>query len=247
MENRYLNWKRQPFPSNQSPEVVISKIKQLIEDLSVFYGLTGLQANEAEAIFSYITHFLKSFPKFKLIDMDRALELFKKRPDLNKLCPEYFETVFNQYRKTSERTEILKKWETESENLIPESATKTPDQLLAECFADFKLTGEIKLNSGKVYKTNFKAISEKIGIEPMKDIAEAKIIELSQNFTNKIESCRNMAERHEAEKEKSDFLDELDHYQKTGKPTGLLQVEIRKAHLKEFFEKHFELVTDKVS
>lgn len=242
MENRYLNWKQQPFPSQQSSEVVISKIKQLIEDLSVFYGLTGLQPNEAEAIFSYITHFLKSFPKFKLIDMDRALELFKKRPDLNKLCPEYFETVFNHYRKTSERIEILKQWDLETENLISESATKTPEQLLAECFADYKLSGEIKLNSGKVYKTNFKALSEAIGIKPMQDIAQAKIIELSQNFTNKIESCRNMSERHEAEKEKKDFLDELEHFNKTGKPTGLLQVEIRKAHLREYFEKHYQLV-----
>lgn len=242
MENRYLNWKQQPFPSQQSSEVVISKIKQLIEDLSVFYGLTGLQPNEAEAIFSYITHFLKSFPKFKLIDMDRALELFKKRPDLNKLCPEYFETVFNQYRKTSERIEILKQWDLETENLISESATKTPEQLLAECFADYKLSGEIKLNSGKVYKTNFKAISEAIGIKLMQDIARVKIIELSQNFTNKIESCRNMSERHEAEKEKKDFLDELEHFNKTGKPTGLLQVEIRKAHLREYFEKHYNLI-----
>jgi len=204
--------------------------------------LTGLQPNEAEAIFSYITHFLKSFPKFKLIDMDRALELFKKRPDLNKLCPEYFETVFNQYRYTSERIEILKKWDLETENLISKSATKTPEQLLAECFADYKLSGEIKLNSGKVYKTNFKALSEAIGIKPMKDIAQAKISELSINFTNKIESCRNMSERHEAEKEKKDFLDELEHLQKTGKPTGLLQVEIRKAHLREYFEKHYQLV-----
>lgn len=242
MENRYLNWKKEPLSAKQTQEAVILKINQLIKDLSVFYGLTGMQPNESEAIFAYITHFLKSFPKFKLVDMDRALELFKKRPELNKLTPEYFETVFNQYRKSTERIEILKQWELETENLISESAEKTPDQLLAECFADFKISGEIKLNSGKVYKTNFKALSEAIGIKTMKGIAEAKIIELSKDFTNKIESCRSMSERHEAEKEKSDFFDELEKYRETGKPTGLLQVEIRKAHLREYFEKHFNLI-----
>ena len=145
----YQSWKLEPFTVNQDKDRLAFEIASLISDLTKFYGLIGLQPEETEAILNFIFQYFKNFQRFKVCDMIRAVELYKKRPDLNKLCPEYFETMFDNYRKSQERKEILKQFELETENRIPEKTEKTATERLIECKANYDLHGEISLQGNK--------------------------------------------------------------------------------------------------
>ena len=135
----YQSWKQEPFTVNQDKDRLAFEIASLISDLTKFYGLIGLQPEETEAILNFIFQYFKNFQRFKVCDMIRAVELYKKRPDLNKLCPEYFETMFDLYRKSAERKEILRLFEVDEERKIKEKSAPTKEQRLSECKAHFKL------------------------------------------------------------------------------------------------------------
>lgn len=239
MENRYKNWKLEPFPENQTNEEILIKINQLIKGLNIFYGLTGMQGLEAEAIYEYLFQYLKNFKMFKLIDMDRAFELFRRPPELNKLTPAYFESILNTYRKSKERELLILEWNNDAQGrLETEKKTFTKEELLMACFEMFEKTGQILINSGAVYEMNFKAISEALGQKTMKDIAEVTKTTLVQNLEAKRHGFKFMSEHHELEAEISEIIGAWNRYLETGKfkNGGLLQVEIRKAHLKHYFQ-----------
>lgn len=166
----YEQWKSHKFTAELSPEELVLEISNLINDLSTFYGLIGLQENEIEAIHRFIFQYFKNFQRFKVCDMIRAVELYKKRPELNKLCPEYFETIFDNYRKSQERKDILKQFESETENRVPEKSEKTAAERLAECKANYDLSGEIRLQGNKTYDQNFKLILEHLGADTMNEL-----------------------------------------------------------------------------
>lgn len=227
MSKQYQVWKAQPFTNSLTPQDVVAKVKNLIQDISQFYGLVGLNADEAEGIYAYIFTYLNKFPLFKLIDMDRAFELHRRQPELNKLTPAYFESVFNAYRKSPERAEIMKLHNEEIDSRIPEKTESiTREQRFNDCFAHWKLTGEIRLNSGAVYVETFKSMKEALGMDELERIAK----EEKDRTLQKLEALRatltKMSEHHELESQ-------IDDVQKGG---ALLKNAIRRAHLKAYFE-----------
>lgn len=228
--NRYSLWKVEPFTKDQPTEIIINKIDQFIKGLNAFYGLVGMERIDMLLIYSYIQDYLKKFDKLKLIDLDRAIELYKTRPVLNKLCPEYFETMFEKYRKSDERKQIYKQWENDTEEHkteLAENNSLTSEQLLNNCYEHWKQTGEILLNSGRVYVENYKLIEDTIGIDTLnvlKMIAQERLIkehELSIIKMDKKSSLRDEALK---------ILELI----KQGK--GLVKRETRKEHLKKYFE-----------
>lgn len=114
---------------------------------------------------------------------------------------------------------------------------------LAELYADYKLKGDFNLEeNSKIYFESYFEILKAIGMKQMSIIAHNAIIKKCKDFAEEIKCCRYMAGRHILEKQFKTFQEEIEVFNKTGKPTGLLQVEIRKAHLREYFEKHYQLV-----
>lgn len=228
--NRYSLWKVEPFTKDQHTEIIVNKIDQFIKGLNAFYGLVGMERIDMLLIYSYIQDYLKKFDKLKLIDLDRAIELYKTRPVLNKLCPEYFETMFEKYRKSDERKQIYKQWENDPEEHkteLAESNELTSEQLLNNCFEHWKQTKEILLNSGRVYEENYNLIQEKLGLDIMIDIQQ----ETQERLTiEHQEAFDKLGKKSSLRDEALKILELI----KQGK--GLVKRETRKEHLKKYFE-----------
>lgn len=232
-ESRYDLWKLQPFTRDQTPEIFINKIDQVIEMLNRFYGLTGASQSEIEFIYEYCLHFFKKFQKFKLVDMDRAFELYKKHPELNKITPAYFEFCFETYLKSQERKEIMIQHDNETKDRLPEKSERTKEDLLNECFEHFKKSGEIRLNSGRVYSENFQTIVNELGLDKMYDIQEVVRQNLISDIQEKLSFTQDKEERQE-------LNEQFNQIQSGG---ALLKVETRKAHLRKYFEQLNNLKT----
>lgn len=225
-EIRYSLWKSEPLTSRQTPEQFASKISDCIGLLNKFYGLTGATQGEIEIIYEYCFQFFKKYPKFKLVDMDRAFELYKKHPELNKITPAYFENCFQSYLKSDERKEIMKQHEAETDSILPEKTERTKEDLLNECFEHFKVTGEIRLNSGRVYSENFQTIVNELGLDKMYDIQEV----VRQNLLSEIQEKLSFTQ------DKEERLELNEQYNQINSGGALLKVETRKAHLRRYFE-----------
>lgn len=238
MESRYQLWLKDKPVSELTIEVITAKITEIIIGLNNFYGLVGITEQEVLNLHQFIHSFLKKYPRFKLIDIDRSLELFKKRPDLNKLTPEFFETIFDKYRKSDERKLILHTWENDLEahkNELTEGKKEySPSELLNACRENYRNTKQINLNSGKVYELNYKLIEEKIGLEKLKELREQTQEKLIADFEHAVKHLKKGSIRDEHEYQLSLIK----------KGQGLLKVETRKSHLKYLFSiMEFELQT----
>ena len=221
----YQSWKLEPFTVNQDKDRLAFEIASLISDLTKFYGLIGLQPEETEAILNFIFQYFKNFQRFKVCDMIRAVELYKKRPDLNKLCPEYFETMFDLYRKSAERKEILRLFEVDEERKLPEKSAPTKEKRLSECKAHFKNYGKIDYWDGKVYLDNFDQIKEILGEEVLNELKQ-------QAKENLITECQNNILKKIDVTESKNILDQFE----SGEYFALWKVETRKLHLAEWFK-----------
>lgn len=221
----YDQWKSHKFTAELNPEQIVLEINDLVDGLSIFYGLVGIQDNEIAAIYKFIFQYFKNFQRFKVCDMIRAVELYKKRPDLNKLCPEYFETMFDLYRKSAERKEILRLFEVDEERKLPEKSAPTKEQRLSECKAHFKLYGKIDYRDGKVYLDNFDQIKEILGEEVLNELKQ-------QAKENLITECQNNILKKIDVTESKNILDQFE----SGEYFALWKVETRKLHLAEWFK-----------
>lgn len=231
MDQNYQNWKLQEFPTKQQPEFILEFIENMVNSLSQFYGFVGLQSNEIQILFKFIFAYLQKYPRFKLCDIERSIELFKKKPDLNKLTPEWFENVFEKYRKSDERKIILKTWEDDIEahkNELQEAKKEyDANELLQACFNIWKQSKVVQLNSGLVYEKNFALLKERIGIDKMEELRQQTqkrlIVEQKEQLqkTPKKSSIRDLME---------DALRLVENGE------GVLKRETRKAHLKYYFE-----------
>ena len=229
----YQSWKLEPFTVNQTKEQLAVEIASLISDLTKFYGLVGLQPEETEAILNFIFQYFKNFQRFKVCDMIRAVELYKKRPELNKLCPEYFETMFDNYRKSQERKDILKQFELEEENRIPEKTEKTADQRLIECKAEFDIRGEIRLQGNKTYDQNFKLILEHLGSDTMNELKhQAKEILIQEWQDSKLST--KISEHYAIDRLIKNFYDSEGKENYKNFPEWI--VKTRQLHLQRLFE-----------
>lgn len=232
MESRYQLWKVQPLPKDQTTNEIIDKVDELIKGLNVFYGLVGMERVDMLIVHGYIQDYLKKYPMMKLIDLDRSIELYKKRPELNKLCPEYFETMFEKYRKSDERKQIYKDWENDPEqhrNELPEHKKEyDANELLQICFNNWKQTKIILLNTGLVYTKNYLLLESALGLEKMNELKEQTRLRLITEFEGTIAKYpltnSNLAD--EAKRQ----LDMIK------KGEGLVKSETRKAHLNFYFE-----------
>jgi len=232
MNQIYETWKKEPFPLKQTPETILDKIESIVKYLSQFYGFVGLESQEIQILFKFIFQYLQKYQRFKLCDIDRSIELFKKRPELNKLSPEYFETMFDKYRKSDERKLILKTWEediTQHSNEISEKSKEyNANELLQICYENWKQSKVILLNTGLVYTKNFVLLESALGIEKMNELKEQTRLRLISEFEGTLAKLpltnSNLAD--EAKRQ----LDLIK------KGEGLLKTETRKAHLKLYFE-----------
>lgn len=231
MNQIYEVWKSEPFPLKESPDIILNKIASVVKYLSQFYGFVGLESNEVQILFRFILEYLKKYPRFKLCDIDRSIELFKKRPELNKLCPEYFETIFEKYRKSDERKLILKTWEEDLEahaNELTEAKKEyDPQELLQICFNNWKQTGIIQLNSGLVYTKNFVLLKDKIGLYKMEELrqeAKSRLIKQFEETLSRLPKTSNLRDEANSQLEL------------IKKDSGLLKPETRRAHLQYYFE-----------
>lgn len=232
-ESRYDLWKLQPFTRDQTPEIFINKIDQVIEMLNIFYGLTGASQSEIKFIYEYCLHFFKKFQKFKLVDMDRAFELYKKHPELNKITPAYFEYCFETYLKSQERKEIMMQHDNETKDRLPEKSERTKEERFNECFEYWKQTGNIRLNSGLVYTETFQDLVSNFGLDKLYDIQEFVRQKLIDELKEKISLTQDKDERRE-------LNEQFNQIQSGG---ALLKVETRKAHLRKYFEQLNNLKT----
>lgn len=229
----YDQWKSHKFTAELNPEQIVLEISNLINDLSTFYGLIGLQENEIEAIHRFIFQYFKNFQRFKVCDMIRSVELYKKRPELNKLCPEYFETMFDNYRKSQERKDILKQFEMETENRVPEKTEKTAAQRLIECKAEFDISGEIRLQGNKTYDQNFKLILEHLGADTMNELKlQAKEILIQEWQDSKLST--KISEHYAIDRLIKNFYDSEGKENYKNFPEWI--VKTRQLHLQRFFE-----------
>lgn len=224
---QYDVWKNDKFLFEIPEEVLNKKIGKLIIDLSIHYGLVGVTDNDVNVICDFVLKFLAKYPKWKLIDIDRSIELYKKRPELNKLCPEYFEQIFKKYIGSEERKAILKEYDFETGSGMETKIEPTPEELLKRCYDEYKRTGNIFLGSGKVYEYNFKLLIEKLGMDQMSDI--------------KTKTAELLIAENEREMYKPENLKNKDYYFKqlsdiTFDKSVTLKVETRKAHLKRYFD-----------
>ena len=229
----YDQWKSHKFTAELNPEQIVLEINDLVDGLSIFYGLVGIQDNEIAAIYKFIFQYFKNFQRFKVCDMIRAVELYKKRPDLNKLCPEYFETMFDNYRKSQERKEILKQFEMETENRIPEKTEKTAAERLIECKANYDLHGEIKLQGNKTYDQNYKLILEHLGGDTLKELKnQAKEILIQEWQDSKLST--KISEHHAIDRLIKNFYDSKGKENYKNFPEWI--VKTRQLHLKRLFD-----------
>lgn len=229
----YQSWKQEPFTLNQDKDRLAFEIASLISDLTKFYGLVGLQPEETEAILNFIFQYFKNFQRFKVCDMIRAVELYKKRPELNKLCPEYFETMFDNYRKSQERKDILKQFELETENRVPEKTEKTAAQRLIECKAEFDISGEIRLQGNKTYDQNFKLILEHLGADTMNELKlQAKEILIQEWQDSKLST--KISEHYAIDRLIKNFYDSEGKENYKNFPEWI--VKTRQLHLQRLFE-----------
>ena len=155
----------------------------------------------------------------------QEVEFSKCNEMKHKLCPEYFETMFDLYRKSAERKEILRLFEVDEERKLPEKSAPTKEQRLSECKAHFKLYGKIDYRDGKVYLDNFDQIKEILGEEVLNELKQ-------QAKENLINECQNNILKKIDVTESKNILDQFE----SGEYFALWKVETRKLHLAEWFK-----------
>ena len=231
MIDYYNNWKEEKAASLLPANEIINRIRNLLISQCEYYGLVGLMPAEIEINTKFILEYLKQYPKIKMMDIERAVSLNKKLPDLNKITPNWFETIFEKYRKSDERKVILKTWEEDLEahsNELTEAKKEyDANELLQICFNNWKQTGIINLNSGLVYEKNYLLLKDKIGLDKMellKKKVQKRLISEHSEALNKMSK-------------KSSLRDEAERQLKLIKEgEGLVKRETRKEHLRNYFE-----------
>lgn len=224
-------WHNEPFIKDQTPNDLTNLIDELVKNLSQYFGLTRTTREEIEFLYSWFFIWVKENKLFKLCDMNRALYLYKDRPELNKLCPEYFEKIFNKYRQSDERKEIIKEYKKRIEqmdNQLAEKVQPTPEELLTRCFYRYLETKQIEYNTGAVFNQNAKLIENSIGTEKCKQIVENTKQRLIKEIEKEIENTLNKEKR-------SELFDELTMVENQ---TGRVKVEWRKMMLQTLFDNH---------
>lgn len=186
-----------------------------------------------------VLKFCVSIPKIKLLDISLAFELYKVNED-NNISAAHVIGLIKKYSASEFRKKLFKLYQDEPDDKLPEPAKEIqPIDLLIECFNWYKSRNEINLNTGRVYTSNFKLISKLLGYR-LTEILEETYVKVIQEFQNKINTVRGYVMKEEIKQCINDVHSEYKDYLGTGRLNGksYLRNEVRKAHLREMFEKH---------
>lgn len=230
----------------QSPKVIEDpifsgvEITKLVTRYFLFKNIEPNSHNLA-IIRDEVLKFCVSIPKIKLLDISLAFELYKVNDD-NNISAAHVIGLIKKYSASEFRKKLFKLYQDEPDDKLPEPAKEIqPIDLLIECFNWYKSRNEINLNTGKVYTSNFKLISELLG-DRLTDILEETYTRVVQEFQNRLNTVKGYAMKEEIKQWINDVHSEYKDYLETGRLNGksYLRNEVRKVHLKEIFEKHNE-------
>jgi len=240
-EDFLQEWKRSP---KVVEDLIYSgvEITKLVTRYFLFKNIEP-NAHNLAIIRDEVLKYCVSVPKIKLIDISLAIELYKVNDD-NNISAAHVISLIKKYSLSEFRKKLFKLYQDEPDDKLPEAAKEYDSaKLLRECFEWFKRTGEINLNTGKVYTSNFALISEKLG-EKLYDLIEDTQSKLCESLTNRMHTVKGYAECEDIKREILSIQDEFKYYLEHGKLNGksLLRNEVRRSHLKELFIYHPEVV-----
>ncbi len=220
-------WVNSKFVSEETPETAISFIESLCNNLNGYFGLSKATDDEYEYLLTWFFAFFKENRLIKLCDLERMFYLYKTKPELNKLTADYFQGLFDKYKQSDERREIIKRYQN-SIQMIPEKTEKTGSEYLKDCYYSYIETGEIHYNSGKVFDRNANLIVAYIGTQQCHNIVKYITDKTISEIEEEISMAKNSARRNE-------LMDEL---KSAHNGIGRVKVAWRKLMLKTLFDSH---------
>lgn len=207
-------------------ELVERSVTEEIAKYFLFKNIEATSYNIA-VIRQAILDFSERYKTFTLYDLELAIKTQRINDEMN-ISAAHVIGLLNKYLRSDLSREIFAMYQDWKGNKLPETTQQNQEQgtLFEKCFAHWKLTGEIRLNSGAVYVETFKAMKEALGMDELERIAK----EEKDRTLQKLEALRatltKMAEHHELQSQ-------IDEVEKNG---PLLKNAIRRAHLKAYFE-----------